>query len=102
MVKPARGSDGGLFAGTAVQPHQQVLANSPFPQVDRLLYEFLRPWTIEQAIGYLYSTSLPLRRLLGDRRTAFEEAVTNALLVIDPSGGFTEPVALEVLIATRN
>jgi hypothetical protein len=67
----------------------------------RLVYEFTRAWTIDRTIGYLYSTSLPLRRLLGDRRAAFEEEVTDALLAIDPSGRFTEPVALEVLIATR-
>lgn len=59
-------------------------------------------WTIKQAIGYLYSTSLPLRRLLGARRTAFEETLTTALLSIDPTGQFTEPVALEVLTATRD
>ncbi len=82
--------------------HEQVLANSPFRQVNRQIYEFLRPWTIEHAIGYLYSTSLPLRRLLGDRQAAFEEAVINALLAIDPAGYFTEPVALEVLTATKN
>ncbi|MFI5781232.1 class I SAM-dependent methyltransferase [Nocardia sp. NPDC051570] len=84
------------------QTHEQVLANSPFRQVNRQVYEFLRPWTIEQAIGYLYSTSLPLHRLLGDRQAAFEDAVTDALLAIDPTGQFTEPVALEVLTATKN
>jgi SAM-dependent methyltransferase len=84
------------------QTHEQVLANSPFRQVNRQVYEFLRPWTIEQAIGYLYSTSLPLRRLLGDRQTAFEEAVTTTLLAIDDTGQFTEPVALEVLTAAKN
>ena len=84
-----------------LQTHEQVLANSPFQQVNRQIYRFQRPWTIEQAIGYLYSTSLPLRRLLGDRQTAFEETVTNTLLAIDPTGHFTEPVALEVLTASK-
>lgn len=86
----------------AGQTHEQVLANSPFRQVNRQVYEFLRPWTIDQAIGYLYSTSLPLRRLLGDRQDAFEDTVTSTLFAIEPSGHLTEPVALEVLIATRN
>jgi ubiquinone/menaquinone biosynthesis C-methylase UbiE len=84
------------------QTHEQVLVNSPFRQVNRQVYEFLRHWTIEQVIGYLYSTSLPLRRLLGDRQTAFEQAVADTLLAIDPAGHFTEPVALEVLTANRN
>lgn len=85
----------------AGEPHQELLARSPFRHVHRQVYEFTRAWTIEQVIGYLYSTSLPLRRLLGDRRPAFEQEVTDALLAIEPSGQFTEPVALEVLTATK-
>jgi SAM-dependent methyltransferase len=81
--------------------HSEVLARSPFRCVHRLVHEFTREWTIEEAIGYLYSTSLPLRRLLGERRADFEREVTNALLAIEPSGRFIEPVALEVLTATR-
>lgn len=83
------------------QTHEQLLANSAFSQVNRQDYEYTRSWTIEQAIGYLYSTSLPLRRLLGDRRPAFEESVRSTMLSIEPSGHFIEPVALEVLTATR-
>ncbi|UGT67779.1 hypothetical protein LTT66_32070 [Nocardia gipuzkoensis] len=86
----------------ARQTHEQVLADSPFRHVNRQVYEFLRPWTIEQAIGCLYSTSLPLRRLLGGQRTAFEDAVTNTLLAIDATGHFAEPVVLEVLTDTKN
>lgn len=63
--------------------------------------QFTRTWTIEQAIGYLYSTSMPLHRLLGSRRAAFEQEVTDTLLAIDPAGRFTEPVTLEVLTATK-
>ena len=70
--------------------------------MNRQVYEFRRTWTIEEAIGYFYSTPLPLRRLLGDRQAAFEDAVTTTLLAIDPRGGFIEPVALEVMTATRN
>jgi 2-polyprenyl-3-methyl-5-hydroxy-6-metoxy-1,4-benzoquinol methylase len=85
----------------AAEPHEVILARSPFRDVHHVTYEFDRPWTIEQAIGYLYSTSVPLHRLLGERRTAFEQAITDTLLAIDPNGVFIEPVALEVLTATR-
>ncbi|MGV9610826.1 class I SAM-dependent methyltransferase [Nocardia xishanensis] len=85
----------------ARESHEHILSRSPFRCVRRQVYEFDRPWTIDQAIGYLYSTSLPLRRLLSDRRDAFEET-TAALLAIDPGGQFTEPVSLEVLTATRS
>ena len=85
----------------AHEPHMAILARSSFRHTHRLAYEFTRAWTIEQTIGYLYSTSLPLRQLLGDRRAAFEQEVTDALLEIDPSGRFSEPVTLEVLTATK-
>lgn len=84
------------------QTHEELLATSAFRRVNRQVYEFLRPWSLEQVIGYLYSTSLPLARLLGDRRPEFERAVTSTLLGLDPTGQFTEPVALEVLTATKN
>jgi SAM-dependent methyltransferase len=81
--------------------HADTLSRSQFRRVDRRTYEFERVWTLEQAIGYLYSTSLPLRRALGERRTAFERTVREELLAIDSSGQFAEPVTLEVLTATR-
>jgi SAM-dependent methyltransferase len=92
---------GRMNAAVDHRPHEQILARSPFRHVHRRIYESARPWAVEQAIGYLYSTSLPLRRLLGNRRSAFEQAITDALLAIDPNGRFTEPVTLEVLTATK-
>jgi ubiquinone/menaquinone biosynthesis C-methylase UbiE len=83
------------------ETHEEILARSPFRNVRRLAYEFERTWTVEGIIGYLYSTSLPLRRLLGERLPAFEKAITDALLAIDDSGRFVEPVTLEALIATK-
>ncbi|MET9242331.1 class I SAM-dependent methyltransferase [Nonomuraea sp. NPDC003709] len=88
-------------AGTPARPHGAVLADSPFPHVAREVHEFERSWTAERIIGYLYSTSLPLRRLLGDRRPAFERAIADALLEADPTGRFLEPVRLEVLLARK-
>lgn len=92
---------GRMNAAGNQQPHAEILARSPFRHVHRKIYESTRPWTVEQVIGYLYSTSLPLRRLLGNRRSAFELAITDVLLAIDPEGRFTEPVTLEVLTATK-
>ncbi|GAA3221470.1 class I SAM-dependent methyltransferase [Nonomuraea helvata] len=85
--------------GTPARPHGAVLADSAFRDVTRVVHEFERSWTTDRIIGYLYSTSLPLRRLLGDRRPAFEQELADALLAADPSGRFVEPVTLEVLIA---
>jgi hypothetical protein len=38
---------------------------------------------------------------LGDKRADFEQAITSALLAIDPNGQFAEPVTLEVFAATK-
>ncbi|QPG72079.1 class I SAM-dependent methyltransferase [Mycolicibacterium mucogenicum] len=81
--------------------HEQILVSSPFSRVGREVYRYRRSWTIERIVGYLYSTSLPLRRLLGDRQSAFEEAMSTALLAINPSDRFIESVALEVFTATK-
>ncbi|MEU0570460.1 class I SAM-dependent methyltransferase [Nonomuraea sp. NPDC005983] len=89
-------------AGVPTEPHEAVLARSSFRDVTRVVHEFERPWTADQIIGYLYSTSLPLRRMLGDRRPAFEREITDALLMADPSGRLVEPVTLEVLIARKS
>jgi hypothetical protein len=83
------------------EPHEAVLARSEFRKLDRIVLEYQRAWTPEQIIGYLYSTSLPLRRLLGDQQTAFEQAVTDILHTLDQGGQFIEPVSLEVLIARK-
>jgi hypothetical protein len=98
---PPHSQPGNMTTSDAYQPHDEILARSPFAHVHRLVYEFDRPWTVEQAIGYLYSTSVPLRQLLGNQRTDFENAITSALLAIDPNGQFAEPVALDVFAATR-
>ncbi|MFI7642320.1 class I SAM-dependent methyltransferase [Nonomuraea sp. NPDC049400] len=83
------------------EPHEMLLARSAFRKLDRVVHKFERTWTPEQIIGYLYSTSLPLRRLLGDQQTAFEQAVTDTLHSLDQEGRFVEPVSLEVLIARK-
>jgi len=81
--------------------HEEILADSPFSEVSRVVHEFRRSWTIDRIIGFLYSTSLPLRQLLGNGQSAFEEALSTALLAVNPSGRFIESVALEVFIATK-
>ncbi|AYF79604.1 class I SAM-dependent methyltransferase [Nocardia yunnanensis] len=91
---------GRVSSAVDYQTHEQVLSHSPFSQVVRSVYEFDRPWTTEQVIGYLYSTSLPLRQLLGDRRAEFEQDVADTLRAVEPDG-LIEPVKLEVLTATR-
>jgi ubiquinone/menaquinone biosynthesis C-methylase UbiE len=47
-------------------------------------------WTADSILGYLYSTSVCSRRVLGDRAEAFAAEVRSALLRHDPSGLYWE------------
>ena len=85
----------------APERHETVLARSSFRHIDRRVHNLQRAWTIERIIGYLYSTSVPIRHLLGDNRMAFERAVADTLRGLDRHEEFIEPVTLEVLIARR-
>jgi hypothetical protein len=58
------------------------------------------PGLPDKIIGYLYSTSIPLRNLLGDQRSAFERALTDALQEL-PDADLVEAVTVGALIATR-
>lgn len=91
-----------LLPGDDYRSHAEVLGDSPFPKVGRQVYQFEREWTVEHVIGYLYSTSMPLRRLLANQRGAFEHAVTTTLADLASSGPLIEPVTLDVYIATRH
>lgn len=96
-----RRAGSGIFA-PPTEPHETVLARSPFRHVERVVYEFERQWTVEQIVGYLYSTSFPIRRLLGDRRVSFEKEIIEALRTYSPDGRFVEPVHLEAIFASQN
>jgi hypothetical protein len=66
-----------------------------------IVYEFERQWTIEQVIGYVHSTSIPVRRLLGDRRAIFEKELTEALARHASDHRLMEPVCLAAVFAFR-
>ncbi|WP_307873883.1 MULTISPECIES: class I SAM-dependent methyltransferase [unclassified Frankia] len=90
----------GAFVPPAESP-ETVLRRSAFRHVERIVYEFERQWTVEQIIGYMYSTSVPVRRLLGDRRTVFEKELTEVLMRHSSNHRFTEPVRLVAFFAFR-
>jgi hypothetical protein len=57
-----------------------------------------QPWTVDQVIGYCYSTSYCSVKVLGDNQQAFEDDLRNALRSMEPSGAFVEPVELEAFL----
>ena len=80
---------------------EDVLNASPFGKHKKWRYAYPLSWTIEEVIGYLYSTSFASRRLFGDKLLVFEKELRSELLRIEPSGVFSEKVTLETLVAHK-
>jgi trans-aconitate methyltransferase len=82
-------------------PYEEVLRASAFSHVTSTIVVVRRQWKVSQVLGYLYSTSFAAPHLFGDRRDAFEVAVTNALTPFANKGVLTEDNAFTVLTARR-
>ena len=88
-------------AGTAIYRHRDVLASSAFCAVDTLTWSWSRQLTVEEVIGLQLSYSFSTPALLGHRAPAFSSDVRAAVLDLHPAGVVTEPLRIEVLIASR-
>lgn len=81
--------------------YESVLHASAFSHVTSTVVTVRRQWKISQVLGYLYSTSFATPHLFGDRRDAFELAVTNTLTPFVDRGVLTEDNAFTLLAARR-
>lgn len=81
--------------------YESVLHASAFSHVTSTVVAVRRQWKISQVLGYLYSTSFAAPHLFGDRRDAFELAVTNTLTPFVDKGVLTEDNAFTLLAARR-
>jgi hypothetical protein len=61
-----------------------------------------RSWTVDEIIGYMYSTSLASPPVLGDKKEPFEADLRRRLREIEPSGQFMEPVTVKVMMVWKN
>ncbi len=52
--------------------HEAVVARSPFCRHKKRQYTCERCWTIDQIVGYCYSTSYCNPKILGDKKKPFE------------------------------
>lgn len=81
--------------------HEVVLGRSRFTVMPSWIYEYNRNQTIDEVIGFLYSTSFASRRLLGDRAGEFEPELRRRLLDLEPSGTFSERIVVTALLSAR-
>jgi len=67
-----------------------LLRAAGFTEVVTRGFATAHDWSIEAILGHLYSTSYCSTAVLGERRAAFERAMTAALLACDPAGLFRQ------------
>ena len=81
--------------------HQDVLRETPFgePRVVNIVKR--HTWTTDTLIGLLYSSSLQLHRVLGDRVGEFERDLRDRLIRISPDDRFVDDIEFTIISAKR-
>ena len=90
--------------GTYTHPEKRfevVLEESPFHNLESVKISTTRIWTIDQIIGYLYSTSSTSIPVLGDKKELFEADLCRRLLSLDADGQFNEEVTTQALMVLK-
>jgi len=90
-----------LEAHLTQHPNAEVLEDAGLVVLGH--HEFLarHDWSADSIAGFVYSTSLLSRVVLGDRTDEFEHEVRRRLHEIDPSGVYTEDVSFAYDLARR-
>lgn len=91
----------GIPAAASRGHHEEYLHASVFSEVERVLYPVTRRWTVDDAIGHMFSTSYFNPKRLGGRVDSFEIDARSRLLALQPTGLFEEQLAFSALYATR-
>jgi ubiquinone/menaquinone biosynthesis C-methylase UbiE len=85
--------------GTYTHPKKRFeayLKESAFSGYEEANFTVDRSWTLDEIIGYLYSTSLASPTVLGDKKGRFEADLRESLLKIEPTGRFKELATIEI------
>lgn len=92
-------------AGTGIyvqgERHEEVLKRSRFARIDVIEIPIQEQWTIDQIVGFLYSTSFASKAVLGERVRAFERDLRAALqsLQSEPDVPLTKHVEHTIILA---
>jgi trans-aconitate methyltransferase len=83
------------------RPYTDILAESPFSQVQEYRVPVHRTWNAQSVLGYLHSTTFAAPHLFGDRLAEFETAVHAALARHSDSDTFPEDNEFLIRIGRR-
>jgi ubiquinone/menaquinone biosynthesis C-methylase UbiE len=81
--------------------HEDFIRESEFTDFEVTDIHQTRQWTIDQIIGYQYSTSHTSLPVLGDKKELFEADLRKRLRELEPTGLFEEPAAVNLLTARK-
>jgi len=81
--------------------HQEILAASDFRNLEFAKIQTERTWSIDQIIGYLYSTSSTSQPVLGDKKERFEADLRKKLNALEPTGRFKEQVTVSIMMCQK-
>ncbi|WP_367140957.1 MULTISPECIES: class I SAM-dependent methyltransferase [Streptomyces] len=91
-------------SGTYSHPrerHQDVLARSPFSNVEIARWDRTVTRTLDEVVGLQFSYSYSSPAQLDDHKDAFERDLRQALTEFNPDGIFDEVVRTEAIVASR-
>jgi len=103
-LKEFLGAERRTLLGTYRPPgafFQESLQDSPFSDIEEHSIPVERSWTLDEIIGYLYSTSFASKAVLGDQAKTFEKRIRERLIEYAPNGRFVEHNRFEVILAKR-
>lgn len=98
---PERDADRKRRKGGDWEPHESMLLNSAFSDLERIGILRRRTLTIDAIVGRAFSTSVTSPQALGARKEEFEAALRQELLRLSPEGMFMETVEASGLMAFR-
>ena len=81
--------------------HEVVFARSRFTALAPWRYSYEHQQAIDEAVGFVFSTSRATRRLLGDRAAEFEAELRKHFLIAAPAGKFKLGVDVTALLGRK-
>jgi predicted RNA methylase len=94
-----RRAGAGIFKSAPL--HQECLAQTPFTNSKLIDFHTTHVWTIDNFIGFLYSTSFASRAVLGDLQEPFEDDLRSRLSRISDTDRFVEEIEFSIVSARR-
>jgi SAM-dependent methyltransferase len=86
-------------AGPGRRPHIGFLADVGFLRIEEHHFQAPHVWTLDDFVGYLYSTSVVAAIVRAGKGARFEAELRAALLAYDPAGRYPETLRFSTILA---